>query len=375
MASDRCYAEKIEILKQKVQAMLHVRAENSCSGTGAPSPIWLEVVSVFEYLLELSPDSLKNIRFHTGLINGTAWEYWHPYPAVDPLAEVNRLGYVHMISGIPERFWATEPPTPGIPRPLGINYKDRIVNSNIARFQNCMSILYYSGAMAFIDENDEKQLLVEIGGGYGGLTHCLGAGFGTKATCIIVDLPEMLLISGAFLIANNPDKKIWIYDEREAHGSNFFQNILESDFVLLPNFVAKRLSEVKDIAVIVNIQSFQEMSNDQVIEYLDLAVEKLSFCLYSDNLDCHPHNGSLSSVSSLLEQRFLLNPAPRKYIDLFNGIDIKSYICYKKYIGQPQGVTTKASPIPEHLFIPQGLSRVKLRKRLAPIETLMRRLL
>lgn len=374
MTNSERYTIQIEQLKERLRLMLIQRGKERDAGDKAnPSQIWHEAVGVFNYLHELSPESLRNIRFHTGLINGVSWEYWHPYPKVNPVAEAERLGYARMLNGVPERYWVSEPPTPNIPRPIGVEYKGKIVNSNVTRFQNCVSILYHAGAMDFIEHAQERQVVVEIGAGYGGLTHCLKAGFDENASCVIVDLPEMLLFSGVFLLVNNPDKSVWVYDQTEAVGFGLVDKILSSDFVLMPNYEMHRLQELKEIALIINLQSFQEMTEEQVSQYLDVARNKLSFCLYSDNLDCHPYNEDLSSISKLLTERFEIFPSQQEYAKLYSGLDPKSHHCYRKYVCQRRDVRRKALRAPDHLFRPTGTSLMKFKRRLYPVTHFVRK--
>ena len=367
------YADRINQLKQRILKM--VLAREGYADSAEASPIWREVTGVLGYVMELSAEALRNIRFHVGLINGLEMKYWHPYPRIDDEAEARNLGYVRMIQGLPDRYWVSEPPTPGIPRPLGVSYKGRIVNHNVTRFQNCVSVLYHAGAMRYVEQAKKRQIVLEVGAGYGGLAHCLSAMFEGKVTYVIIDLPEILFISGVFLLVNNPTKSVWIYDAAEAAGSGLVEKILAHDFVLLPDFLVERLSELENIAIIINLQSFQEMTEEQVTKYLDLGVRKLSFCLYSDNIDLHPHNQNLSSVSRLLAERFILDPGPAWFQDVFKGIDLQSYLAYQKYVAQPRGAVIKASPIPEHLLRPQGLKMAKLRARVAPVERFLRGLL
>lgn len=138
--------------------------------TAMPAQLWIEAVSVFKYLMSLTPEDMKNIRFHAGLINGASWKYWYIYP--EPRAELalQNLGYFKVIEGVPERYLISEPPSPYMPRPLGINYENKIINENIVRFQQCISWLYYSGALDFVIENEDRQLVLEVGGGIWGFS-------------------------------------------------------------------------------------------------------------------------------------------------------------------------------------------------------------
>lgn len=325
-------------LKKSVNNSLIERAKSTSSNPNAdPSQIWVEVISVFRYLMNLSPEDFINIRFHTGLINGDPWRYWHAFPVPNPEEEAHRLGYTKMIKEIPENFWSGEPATPHLPRPMGINYRGHLLNSNIVRFQRCVSTLYFSGILSWIAQSEEKQIIMEIGGGYGGLAHNITSILKDHTTYIIVDLPEMFLFQGAFLKVNNPEKSIYIYDPETFDVTTFARNVLNYDFILIPNYVLDKLAFIKDIAVFINMQSFQEMTDSQVQEYLDFAAEHTTGCIYSDNVDCHPYNYNLSSISDLLRSRFELIPSPKKYDTIDEMKDHRGWGSYKQYIGYPKG--------------------------------------
>lgn len=353
------FASKMQELKKSVNKMLIER--NNLIGTretASPAPLWSDLLSAFSYVKNLSPDDLRNIRFHTSPISGPpVWNTWYPYPEPNPEAEARKLGYIKAISGLPEKYWIGEPPTPHLPRPLGVSFKGRIVNVNIVRFQRYISDLYYAGALSFVEKAKQKQLIVEIGGGYGGFAYSLGAILGKQAVYIIIDLPELFVFQGAFLAVNNPKKAIYVYASETFNSEFLAHDIYNYDFALIPDFMLDRLREIKEIAVLMNMHSFQEMSEKQVLEYLDFAKEKVTYGLFSDNLDKHTHNRTdLTSVSTLLEARFDLYPSPKYYDDLYNDAKLDQYASrYRQYVGLPKssGRTLQDWQIPNIRDTPQ----------------------
>ena len=116
------------------------------------------------------------------------------------------------------------------------------------------------GILQDIMESNDKKICLEIGGGYGGLSNCLGSILSKKATCIVIDIPEILMFSGSFLILNNPGKSIYIYN-KETFTSDFLKKeIYKYDYVLLPNYILDELKNINKIDLVINLQSFQEMS-------------------------------------------------------------------------------------------------------------------
>ncbi|HMK33586.1 MAG TPA: putative sugar O-methyltransferase [Desulfomonilaceae bacterium] len=307
--------------------------------TEKPSPIWSEALGAFKYLLNLPTEDFQNIRFHTELIDrGSMWRYWAPYPKLDPEAEARDLGYLSAIETIPQEYWLSEPPLPCMPRPLGVNFQGHVVNPNIVRYQTCVANLYLAGAFQFIDDSQNKQIVVEIGGGSGGLAHGMINILGGKVTYVLIDLPEMLLLQGAFVALHNPAKAVYVYDKATFTRDFVSSEIFDFDVVLIPNYVVDRLKNLRDIAIFINMQSFQEMSEQQIRSYLGLARDKLSYCIYSDNIDRHPYNENQFLLSHLLREYFDLYPDPEFYEKLYKGMDPFSYDSYKRYFGFGEGV-------------------------------------
>jgi putative sugar O-methyltransferase len=109
----------------------------------------------------------------------------------------------------------------------------------------------------------QRPVVLEIGGGFGGLAHhLLNCNPGIKY--IGLDLPEHLLIQTYYLSSIFPDAKIFTYGK---DSSPIDRNILEHyDIVLLPNFELPRIAS-GIIDLIVNVRSLSEMPYNTISEY------------------------------------------------------------------------------------------------------------
>ena len=177
----------------------------------------------------------------------------------------------------------------------------------------------------------------EIGGGYGGLAHHLGGILAGHVTYVIVDLPEMFLFQAPYLRINNPGKSIYVWDRASFTPEFVLQDMNSYDFVLIPNFALEQLEPLTAVAAMINMQSFQEMNEAQVDAYLRFGATRITHYLYSDNVDAHPYNEDLSSVSALLAKHYDLHPEPEVYDRLFARSQSWWTRYYKKYIGIPKG--------------------------------------
>lgn len=172
-------------------------------------------------------------------------------------------------------------------------------------------------------------------GGYGGLAHSLGLILKGKITYCIIDLPELLLISGTYLALTNPNQSIYIYESESFTPEFVREGIKRFDFVLVPHFALSKLKAIGDIALLINTLSFQEMTTRQVNEYLEFGASHLSGYLYSDNTDAHTLNKELRLLSELLSNYFELFPSPMFYDKLYRG-SIGEWQP-RKYLGIPKG--------------------------------------
>ncbi|MCH8226458.1 MAG: hypothetical protein IIC97_11380, partial [Chloroflexi bacterium] len=83
---------------------------------------------------------------------------------------VRGFGYAEAVSGLPRNYWIGDPPVEGVgPRQVGVEYAGKLVNYDVARYQQCVSNLYHVGALQSVLGSIDRQVIVEIGGGMGAL--------------------------------------------------------------------------------------------------------------------------------------------------------------------------------------------------------------
>jgi len=339
MASD--FETTVGYLNRAVRKMLEEQSAIQVIRPSAdPSEFW-QGAKLYRYLLDLSPEYLRNIRFHTSAISGEIPAFGiveHLETEELSEQEAHAIGYAQAIEGVPEEFWIGEPEEARFHGPLGRSYRGRVVNpGTIIRYQNCVSNLFHVGAFQLLRSAEERQLVVEIGGGHGGLAHSLGSILGEKCVYCIIDLPELLFISGTFLALTNPGKSIYVYDSESFTPEFLREGIKQYDFVLIPNFALSKLKDIGDIALFINMQSFSEMTVPQVSEYLEFGASHLSGYLYSDNSEKHEANNEMESVSALLSNHYELFPSPAFYDDLYRYKVWGETGSYRKYFGIPRG--------------------------------------
>ncbi len=114
----------------------------------------------------------------------------------------------------------------------------------------------------------DKNIILEIGGGWGGLARIISKNF--KCTYILIDLPEINLISSYYLTSHYPNKKFLFYSEFKKDDKI---NLSDFDFVILPP-----LSSINNIKYdfCINIRSMMEMNEDSIKQYFKEIQSNLS---------------------------------------------------------------------------------------------------
>tara|TARA_X000000950_G_C13921450_1_gene663734 strand:+ start:17960 stop:18946 length:987 start_codon:yes stop_codon:yes gene_type:complete len=118
---------------------------------------------------------------------------------------------------------------------------------------------------------NEKSIVCEIGSGSGLFSALINE---NKSTInILIDIPEVMLSAIAFYFTLFPKKRFLLPNEIEKDKEINFKNF---DFIfLLPS--QKNLIKNETIDFGINTQSFMEMDESEVDEYLDFFNEKISY--------------------------------------------------------------------------------------------------
>jgi putative sugar O-methyltransferase len=122
---------------------------------------------------------------------------------------------------------------------------------------------YYSHAIRQLLQSSDKQVVVELGGGYGGLAYYLNRD-NPKITYVDLDLPEMLALASYYLMKTLPNLQISLYGETDFPE----ETLLTPGIVMMPSFEIKRMPS-KSAAVCFNSYSLAEMSASTIRVYID----------------------------------------------------------------------------------------------------------
>jgi len=305
MPSQTCDpTEAIREIQRKVRLMLEERQATCPEGaTSRPSRYWTDFCSYFDYMIDLAPHSFEKLRLHTYHLTGDNYQtyyfakrqsfldYWGPWLATD---------------GLPQEHVLSEPDGG-----IGFRLDDgRFVSQDVARFQKSVATLSRRGILDGLARLGPRPRIIEIGGGYGGLALHLSRIL-PRCRYVIVDLPETLIFSAAYLALHAPGKRIYLYDPAEGVS---VADLAEADFVLLPDYrIDALLGSEFDLAI--NVASMQEMRIDQVEHYLDFLRDACRGVFYSCNRDRQNRNDELPGLFDLVRTRFAMtevSPPPTR---------------------------------------------------------------
>jgi hypothetical protein len=248
-------------------------------------------------MLALPDEYFAKLRLHTHHLTGDHhWSYM-----MSGAAFARATGLQELTEGIPPDLVLDEPAGG-----MGIMLDNsRFVSTDSIRFQRVVNTLYRESILDALRQpaGASRLSILEIGAGYGGLAHHLSNILG-NTTYVIVDLPEVLLFSAAYLTLFNETKTLYLYNQAD------FSPFIDSseaklyDFILIPNYRLEALRRwTFDFAL--NMDSFQEMSEEQVAFYLDFIRDTCKGVLYSKNRESY--NRELSSLTELLMLRFAMH--------------------------------------------------------------------
>jgi putative sugar O-methyltransferase len=153
---------------------------------------------------------------------------------------------------------------------------------------------YYAHAVAELVGSSEKRLVVELGGGFGGLAYYLVRD-NPHVTYVDFDLPEATALASYYLMRSLPNVPIRLYGEAELSA----EALATPGFVMMPSFEIIKMPS-KSAAVSFNSYSLAEMSPATIHIYLDQVTRITSGYFLHVN---HNRNAVLSADKFGIEER------------------------------------------------------------------------
>lgn len=263
-------------------------------GSAAPSDYWKEEVRGFEYMLDASPLIINRLREHCYHLTGVhsyVYRGHHAHKKGEFAAKLNALRKLD-----PEgKLFVPESAELG---GFGHDLDGGLVNIDTLKFYESLIAMDKGGLLEPLrDGREERKIVVEIGAGWGGFAYQMKTIL-PDICYVIVDLPQTLLFSAVYLMTLFPESRAFMY------GDPAPDDMRSYDFVFLPHYsISEKILPKIDLTI--NMVSFQEMTGEQVLDYVKWSWQNRSPYLYSHNRGRSPHNTQLSSdVDTLISKGY-----------------------------------------------------------------------
>jgi putative sugar O-methyltransferase len=297
MSGDQVRRRDFEVYLQAREAVLRMKGAPSVSVvTAEPSAYWSEELENIDYLLDASPLITRKLRHHSFHITGIRpYDYRSKDDSRRELFAA-RLRALQEIGGS-----ALLVPESRALGGFGYDIDGRLFNVDTLKFYEVLIGMQRGGVLDAIRAK-ERPVVCEIGAGWAGFAYQFKTLF-PRTTYVIVDFAELFLFSATYLGTLFPDARVLFCDGAGIDGWE------QHDFVFVPHTQAHLLPRLTP-DLVVNMVSFQEMTDAQVRAYAGLAAEARCPLLYSFNRDRSPYNTELLSVADALADRYQLTEIP-----------------------------------------------------------------
>ena len=280
--------------------VLEMRAQ--VAGTGyRPSEYWQEELGRLEYMLDASPLIVDTLRHHTFHVTGLrVYDYRrqrkrYNEQVVEKLRALQALGRPDLL--VPE--WR------GLGG-FGFEVDGELFNIDTLKFFEVMIALDKGAVLPEFQGNSERRLVWEIGAGWGGFAYQFKT-LCPDVTYVITDFPELFIFSATYLMSAFPDARVRFWGEEPAERT--FANWRDYDFIFMPQTALADLRPDR-LDLVLNMVSFQEMTQAQVTGYVSHAHELNCRLLYSLNRDRSSYNHEIESVSAILSRYYWPHEVP-----------------------------------------------------------------
>ena len=285
--------ERVLLMKDRERAGL--------SSVSRPSDYWREELANFEYMLDASPLIIDKLRHHCYHITGLrVYDYRSNRDEARELFE-EKLGALIKVGGAD--LLVPEAPDLG---GFGFEIDRALYNLDTLKFYEALIALKNGAVLSDFLEGNERRVVWEIGAGWGGFAYQFKT-LCPNVTYIVSDLPELFLFSAVYLMSAFPDATVRFLGDGSPGDSP--DDWCEADFVFVPNTMLDAVSPER-LDLVVNMVSFQEMTSQQVRNYVNRAYDLGSPYLYSLNRERSAYNRQLSGVRPIIQECFWPHEIP-----------------------------------------------------------------
>ena len=282
------------IVRDAVFAMLAAQSKLDAN----PSGYWRTELAGFDYMFDASPLIIAKLRQHTYHLTGLKeYKYRNHHARVAP-GLARRLDYLKA----QDMHGLCVPEAPDLGG-FGYTIDGALYNIDTLKFYESLIVMDTQGLLDQFRNSSERRVVLEIGGGWGGLAYQFKTLF-PNTTYVTVDLPGSILFGATYIKTLFPQAKILIVDGTK--NSAKIAHAKDYDFIFVPHIAWEELS-IPRPDLLMNMCSFQEMTTMQVENYIAQAKSWGIPRVYSINRDHSPNNPELTRVSQILSRYYTIS--------------------------------------------------------------------
>ncbi len=234
------------------------------------SPWWVacrkEFQDIFLITNKINEEALKNFRnnFKTkaALLNDQTYLDQQNSEKVNKIKSLSLINLYHKLSNYVDLSILRMSSESVIGKNICLNYRGQRLSHRVLRHAYFSSQIFRN---TIINE-ESKNLFLDLGGGYGGLSRLLKNIY-KNSTIVIIELPEVCFLANFFLKQNFANKKIGTFKDFDKTQKISLEDLKKYDFVILPQPFIK-LFEDNIFNLVINTTSLGEMTNQMQNFYI-----------------------------------------------------------------------------------------------------------
>tara|TARA_B100000029_G_scaffold516273_1_gene628309 strand:+ start:989 stop:2302 length:1314 start_codon:yes stop_codon:yes gene_type:complete len=252
------------------------------------SPWWVacrkEFKDIFLNTNKINEDALKNFRnnFKTqaALLNDQTYLDQQNSEKINKIKSLSLINLYHKLSNYIDLSILRMSSESIIGKNICLNYRGQRLSHRVLRHAYFSSQIFKNTSIS----EQSKNLFLDLGGGYGGLSRILKNIY-KNSTFVIIELPEVCFLANYFLKQNFANKKIGTFKDFDKTKKISAEDLKKYDFVILPQPFIK-LFEDDIFNLVINTTSLGEMTNQMQNFYIEHIERITSDYFYSIN---RPH--------------------------------------------------------------------------------------
>jgi len=282
--------------------------------TARPSEYWSEELAGFEYMLDASPLIVDKLKHHSYHLTGLRVYDYRSHKQRAEMQLRNKLEALRALTS--SDLFVPEPRGLGS---FGFEIDGGLFTVDTLKYFEALIALEKGGVLTPLREASERQVVWEIGGGWGGFAYQFKR-VCPNVTYVIVDLPATFLFSATYLMGTFPEATVMMY------GQDDFENgWLDADFVFVPHTALHAVTPPR-LDLVVNMVSFQEMTSGQAAAYVEHADAQGAPFLYSLNRERSAYNPQMDNVHAIIAEKFdtrEIDVLPVSYVHMMESLKPK----------------------------------------------------